>query len=79
MPPSLVELQNAVKELWVDVYKGKDHENPSIVSRLLMLEQNMTEMQETVKSINNGIRAIMYIGITAIVGAVINIIVSHYK
>ena len=79
MPPNLAELGKAVQDLWTDVYKGKDHENPSIVSRLFILEQDMSEVQEAVKSINNGIKALMYIGITAIVGAVINVVISHYK
>jgi hypothetical protein len=75
----VIEMAKAMNKLWADLYEGNGHENPSIVSRLLLLETGMSELKEAVTSINNNVKALFYIGISAVVGAVADMIMRHFK
>ena len=69
---SLVELKNDVIRHEIDLYRGKDNENLSIVARLALLEKDMDAIKEARKE-----NRVWFMGILATIVA--TLILMHLK
>jgi hypothetical protein len=68
--PDIEELAKAVNEMWIDLYKGKDKQNPSVTARLVILE-------EAVERFAKNSSKLVWIGVAILGTLVVNLLTGH--